>query len=194
MRKGSKPCRLRPVGSTAGVRSTSPPGAGRTKRPSRALRMPAISWSSASRPSVAASSRSMASVGSPAIGPARVSAISGVAPSTRAAIAARSGRAPCAASAIDKQEVDALLGAGRLADHVQAVRDQGVFELEDRPRPAARRGPRRRGPKPAPPSRDRALSPGAWIRAARAARSETSASGVRPRQRSIEALRSSRPR
>ena len=48
MRKGSKPCRLRPVGRMAGVRSRSPPGAGRTKRPSSARRRPAISWSSAS--------------------------------------------------------------------------------------------------------------------------------------------------
>ena len=36
MRNGSKPCRLRPVGKTAGVRSRSPPGAGRMKRPPKA--------------------------------------------------------------------------------------------------------------------------------------------------------------
>ena len=39
MRNGSKPCRLRPVGRIAGVRSRSPPGAGRMKRPSSARRM-----------------------------------------------------------------------------------------------------------------------------------------------------------
>jgi hypothetical protein len=40
-----------------------------------------------------------------------------------------------------QQQVDPLRGAGRLADHVQAVRDQRVFEFEHRlrPRPGLRR-------------------------------------------------------
>ena len=54
MRKGSKPWRLRPVGRIAGVRSRSPPGAGRMKRPSSAFRIAEISWSSASQRSVSA--------------------------------------------------------------------------------------------------------------------------------------------
>ena len=49
--KGSKPCRLRPVGSTAVVRSRSPPGAGRTNPPSSAWMIAGSSWSVASRAS-----------------------------------------------------------------------------------------------------------------------------------------------
>ena len=43
--KGSNPWRLRPVGNTSGLRITSPPAAGRMKRPSNASNMPATSVS-----------------------------------------------------------------------------------------------------------------------------------------------------
>ena len=72
MRKGSKPCRLRPVGSIAGVRSTSPPGAGRTKRPSSALRMRRDLVVLGQQAVGGGELAQHGQRGSPAVGPARV--------------------------------------------------------------------------------------------------------------------------
>ena len=101
------------------MRSRSPPGAGRMKRPSSARRSAGISWSSASSRSVAASSRRQVVVGRPA-GDQRLDRRP-----VRTDAPRRLGHG--------EQQVDPLLGRGRLADDVEAVRDQRVLELEDRP-------------------------------------------------------------
>ena len=131
MRKGSKPCRLRPVGRIAGVRSRSPPGAGRMKRPSSACRMPAISWSSASRRSVAASSRRR---------PGRIVRVRPRGPLPASAAdegldRARSGRAPCAASATAAQST--LLGRSAARRRHAGRAGSACIPAPGAPRPSA---------------------------------------------------------
>ena len=193
MRNGSKPCRLRPVGRTCGVRSRSPPGAGRTKRPSSARRRPASSRSceqqAVGRARVPRSAASCSGV------PCRPSAAAGVAPCDqgldRSAVRQRRrGRL-----GHREQQVGALGGRRRRADHVQAVRDQRVFEFEHgggdtlHDRASQRRRPRR--------ARRVARSSVRGLRLdqrGEVARARRWRPGRAPRQRSSEALRSSRPR
>jgi hypothetical protein len=127
MRKGSKPCRLRPVGSMSGLRSRSPPGAGRMKRPSSACIMAGSSWSSPAggrsrRARGRARDRRSWRRGSPAC-------LSGEMPGHQRLDRSRSGGAMRGVGH-GQQQVRALGRRRRLADHVQAVRDQGVLELQ----------------------------------------------------------------
>ena len=121
-----------PVGRIAGVRSRSPPGAGRMKPAvERADHAPGSrAPGPAAGRSRRASGRDRSTHRRPVVPPCRAAA-SGGRPSTRAATASRSGRAPPEASAIASSMSIALFRRWRLADDMQAVRDQRVFELED---------------------------------------------------------------
>jgi hypothetical protein len=130
MRKGSKPCRLRPVGRMAGVRSRSPPGAGRTKPASSAWIRPG-SLVVLGHQTVAAGQlfqQRQAGGRRPPCPPATSDL--GDWPATSACTVSRSSRWPCDASASDMQQVHALRLGGHRAHHVQAVRDQRVFQLQ----------------------------------------------------------------
>ncbi len=192
IRNGSKPCRLRPVGRIAGLRRRSPAGAGRTKRPSSARSRAGSSCSSRSMRSVAASSWNIASVASSLVMPPAARAAAGVAPATSASTAARSGRWPWLASAeASSRSTRAMAGmaapitcmpcgisvysSSRIALFSAAIRVSASSVQSGsagaRSTPAAC----------------------AWSNGASWARS-VAASGARPRQRSSDALRSSRPR
>ena len=149
---------------------------------------PAISWSSASSASVAASSRSSVSV------PASAAHAAGgqrrlrrLRRATSASTASRVGPRAVRGLGDRQQHVDALARRGRLADDMQAVRDQRVLEFEHG---VAERGDlrcRRRRPRRARPRASSSAAACAWISAASSARS-AAASGARPRQRSSERL------
>ena len=128
MRNGSKPCRLRPVGRIAGVRSRSPPGAGRTIAAVERAQDAGDLVSCAQQP----------------VGVGEFAQRSELRPACRA------GRARLRRRACDERldrgalrhgaEVDSAIASSRSArsaataraDDVQAVRDQRVFELEHR--------------------------------------------------------------
>jgi hypothetical protein len=128
MRKGSKPCRLRPVGSTAGCASRRHRvPAARSGRPARAgcrrSRCPA--------PAGVRSASSARRQGARVVRTARaVQRLLGRGAATSASMVARSRPASTSASHMASSRSTRSAGDWRLAHHVQAVRDQRVFQLQ----------------------------------------------------------------
>ena len=141
-------------GRSAGLpalRSRSPPGAGRMKRAVERMQDAGYLVVLRQQRSIAASSlKSADAVASAA------SDDSGASPRTIASSTALSGRAPWAASATACRVSMRCSTDRRLADHVQAMRDQGVFELEHGFRKLSDGLSRRSRPRQARPARARA--------------------------------------
>ena len=134
------------------MRSRSPPGAGRTKRPSSACRMPAISWSCASRRSMRGELARAASRGSSSPREARF----GRRAATSASTASRVGTRAVRRLGHRQQHLDALLGR-RAARRRRAGRAGSACIRVPAPRRRACRSPLgRRRPRPARPAPDRA--------------------------------------
>ena len=138
------------------MRMRSPPTTGAMNRPSSARISAGISWSSASKPvearkfveSLARFLRLRAAADA-----AMAASIEPVATSARTA--APASRRPNALSAIADSVSARSSGARRLADDMQAVRDERVFEFEDRGAELADLVARASGPRRAPAWRDR---------------------------------------
>ena len=195
MRNGSKPCRLRPVGRIAGVRSRSPPGAGRTKRPSSACsnagdlvvvgqqrdRSRPVRCSMAQRAVVAGIAGERQRRFRRGAGDQRLDR-----PRARAARRARPRRPPAAG-----RRARSRVGASPTTCRPCGI---SVYSSSSTACVSARDlAPRRRRPRPARRRRGRAAAACAWISSASSPRSAAHP-GASARQRSSDAFRSSRPR
>ena len=173
MRNGSKPCRLRPVGRMAGVRSRSPPGAGRTKRPSSACRMPAISWSCGQQrvgrgQLAAAGSACGSSAGMPARGQRCGRRLAGDQRLDRGALGPLRRARPRPATAAGRR-ARAALGAWPTTCRpcgISVYSSSSTASVE-----RARSARRRRRPRPARPAARSSAAACAWISSASSARS-----------------------